>query len=423
MYETMMAKMVAWNEKMNGIPRKCLLITIVLLAAGAVIALFPFCWPFMVALVFSMALEPFVRVVSGRLEKVKMGRTIATLIGMVVLFGIVAFLTTFAVQQIWRELMALVRAVPSVIAWIRDVAVPWVRDLYLQYQDVLPSYVMDAINNAFATVGQELAKLATTLSALLTTGAWATAMSVMDVVLAVVLTIMGTFYLTADKVRIMAFFQRTFPVDVRRHSALIKTNLVKALFGQLKSQINVSLIIITFLILVFVVFGVPYGFLAGLIIGIADALPVIGAGLFLIPWSIVSFVLGDVQLGLIMALTYVGTIVVRQVFEPRIVGKNLGLYPLATMIAMFAGYRALGFIGLLGGPVMLNVIKVVLEADRVVNAGVKDGGEGGAEENTAGSSSAGSNPATVKKQKPKGLRAKGKLPFSNGKKRNYRKKA
>ena len=90
--------------------------------------------------------------------------------------------------------------------------------------------------------------------------------------------------------------------------------------------------------------------------------------MFLIPWTVVSFVAGDVRTGALLACIYVGTIVIRQIFEPRIVGKNLGLYPLATMIAMYAGYQALGVLGLLGGPVMLNILKVVLEADNAVEA-------------------------------------------------------
>ena len=80
--------------------------------------------------------------------------------------------------------------------------------------------------------------------------------------------------------------------------------------------------------------------------------------------SILSFVLGDFALGIFAACVYVGTIIIRQVFEPRIVGKQLGLYPLATMIAMCAGYRMFGLLGLLGGPILLNLVKVVLAADR-----------------------------------------------------------
>lgn len=367
MYDVIMNKLTAWNTRMNGIPRKCMLIAITLLTAWLAFLLFPYCWPFVVALVFSLLLEPFVRLVSGWLQRVKIARSLATLLGMVLLFGLLGLLFGVLINRLLRELMSLVRAVPGIITWISGTAVPWARDLYTQYQDILPPYVMDMINNAFSTLGQELAKWAASLSALLTSGAWTTAMSLMDVILAVVLTVMGTYYLTADRGRIYAFFHRTFPLGVRQHSALIKTKLVKALFGQLRSQLNVSLIIICFLALSFVIYGLPYGLLAGLLIGIADALPVIGAGLFLIPWSILGFVFGDVPLGIFMACIYVGTVVVRQVFEPRIVGKNLGLYPLATMIAMYAGYQALGVLGLLGGPILLNVTKVVLEADKTVS--------------------------------------------------------
>ena len=123
-----------------------------------------------------------------------------------------------------------------------------------------------------------------------------------------------------------------------------------------------------FLVLAFTIFGIRYGLLIGVVIGVADALPVLGAGLFLIPSSILGFVTGDIGTGIFMACMYVGTIVIRQVFEPRIVGKNLGLYPLATMIAMYAGYRMLGFLGLLAGPVLLNILKVVLEADEAARA-------------------------------------------------------
>ncbi len=405
MSESLWFKLADWNDRMNGIPRKCLLIAITLLCAALVFALFPYCWPFVVALVFSMVLEPFVRLVSKGLQQLKMARSAATLLGMLILFGLVGILAVATIGRLWRELMGLVRAVPGVISWISATVLPWARGLYAQYQDILPAYVMDMINNALASVGQSLGQWAASLSKVLTSGAWTTAMSLMDVVLSIVLTIMGTYYLTADKSRIAAFFRRTFPQDVRRHSVLIKTNLVKALFGQLKSQLTVSSVIILFLVTFFIIFGVRYGLLAALLIGLADALPVVGAGLFLIPWSILSFVLGDVGTGILMACMYLGTIVIRQVLEPRIVGKNLGLYPLATMIAMYAGYHALGFLGLLGGPIMLSLIKVVLEADKAV-AGPGPGAE-----------SAAPPPASPVVAQPK---TDGELTLPNGKKKPFR---
>ena len=364
MADTLIDKLTGWNRRMNGIPRKGLLIAITLFFAWLLVKAFPYCWPFIVATLFSMILEPFVRFVAKKFPNQRMSRNIATLFGMLVLFGLVALLATILINRLWHEIVSLARVAPGMISQATSTVIPWAQDLYRRYQDILPPSGLTMLDDAIRSVGQTVAGFATTVSRMVTAGAWTTAMSVMDVVLSVVLTIMGTFYLTADRSRITGFFVKNFPHDVIRHSNLIKTNLIRALFGQVKSQLTVSLVIIVFLVLVFVVFGIPYGLLVGLAIGVADALPVIGAGLFLIPWSVVGFVVGDVRTGLIMACTYVGMVAIRQIVEPRVVGKNLGLYPLATMMAMYAGYQSLGVLGLLGGPVMLNVIKVVLAADK-----------------------------------------------------------
>ena len=53
----------------------------------------------------------------------------------------------------------------------------------------------------------------------------------------------------------------------------------------------------------------------------------------------------------------------RQIIEPRIVGKQLGLYPLVTMMSMFAGFQIMGTLGLIAGPLVANICKVTLDAD------------------------------------------------------------
>jgi sporulation integral membrane protein YtvI len=185
----------------------------------------------------------------------------------------------------------------------------------------------------------------------------------------VVLTIMGTYYLSSDRERIFAFFHRTFPAEMVRKSVLLKRDIFKALFGQIRAQLLVSLMITVVVMLGLVLQQEPYWLLIGFLIGLADALPVLGAGLFLIPWSIVGFVMGNTTTGIGMALLYLAVVVVRQIAEPRIVGKNLGLYPLATMMAMFAGLQITGnVLGLLLGPVLLNLLKVVLRADSQAEA-------------------------------------------------------
>ena len=366
----LMDRLSQWNIRMKGLPRKGMLVAVTLLATWLFFVLAPLCWPFLVAMLASMMLEPLVRFCMKHLRRIRPSRSLITLLGMVLLYGVLGVGMFALIKRLIQELVSLAYATPGFVRWISNTVVPYLQGLYHQYSDVLPATAMTMVNNALSALGENLIKLAGTLSASLTGGAVRFTTAIPDIMLSIVLTIMGTYYMTADRERILAFFRRTFPMGMQRHSKMLKRNLFHALFGQVKSQLTVSLIIITFLTLAFVVYGIQYGLLVGVLIGVCDALPVIGAGLFLIPWSIFELILGHYATGIFLAAVYVGTIVIRQISEPRIVGANLGLYPLATMVAIFAGFRLFGFLGLLGGPILLNLLKVVLEADDIAR-GVK----------------------------------------------------
>ena len=352
------ARLGAWNARMNGLPRKAMLVALTLLLAALFFLLLPYCWPFVLVFLFSRLLEAPVRLFQRRLK-----RPVATALCVLMLFGLAGWVLSALVSRLFQELAALVKTLPQAVAWLSDTAIPWVRQEYLQYQALLPAWVADAVSRSLSLLGESLLKWAGTLSAALTSGAWSTAASIPYALLSMVLTVMGTYYMTADRARIAAFFRRTLPSGIHQKGRALWLRLLRALMGQMRSQLMVSLAITVFLMLALGAFRVRYGLLIGLVIGVADALPVLGAGLFLIPWSLLSFLTGDIRTGVLAAALYVGAVVIRQVLEPRLVGKHLGLYPLAAMVSMFAGYRLMGFLGLLAGPVLLNVAKVILEAD------------------------------------------------------------
>lgn len=352
-----------WNQKMNGLPRIAWLVALTLFGTWLFIVAFPYCWPFILAFLLSRLLAPPVRFCMNHMKRVKLPRGLITLLGMILLFGILGTGLFALASRMVRELVQLAQNTPAFVAWLSDTALPYIRDLYQSYSDVLPATVMTYVDAAISSISNAAIDFAGALSATITGGAVKTAASVPTILLSIVLTIMGTYYMTADKERINAFFRRTFPESIRRHTIVLKKNLVHSLFGQVKSQLLVSLIIMSFLMLAFVLFKVRYGLLLGFFIGLADALPVIGAGLFLIPWCLFELIMGHYAMAAFFAIAYICVIIIRQIAEPRIVGHNLGLYPLATMLAMYVGFRLMGFLGLIGGPVLLNLLRVVLEAD------------------------------------------------------------
>ena len=50
----------------------------------------------------------------------------------------------------------------------------------------------------------------------------------------------------------------------------------------------------------------------------------------------------------------------KEVVEPKILGKNLGVHPLLTLVVLYTGYSLFGFVGILTVPVFLAVINVLL---------------------------------------------------------------
>ena len=92
------------------------------------------------------------------------------------------------------------------------------------------------------------------------------------------------------------------------------------------------------------------------IISVLDILPVLGVGTVLIPWGISALITGKLLLGFGILLIYLVITVVRNIVEPRLVGTNLGLHPLATLMAMICGVRLFGAIGMFGLPLTLSFL-------------------------------------------------------------------
>ena len=101
---------------------------------------------------------------------------------------------------------------------------------------------------------------------------------------------------------------------------------------------------------------VPHAVLLALAIAVFDVLPVLGTGGILIPWGIVMAVRGNLKMAVGMLVLYLVIAAVRNILEPGLVGKQIGLHPLAALIAMFLGLKLLGLAGMIGLPVALSVV-------------------------------------------------------------------
>lgn len=107
----------------------------------------------------------------------------------------------------------------------------------------------------------------------------------------------------------------------------------------------------------FSVLGVKYSFLAALGGAFIDILPVFGVGTLLVPWAILMFLTGNQFMGVGLLALWAIISVVRQFAEPKIVGKSLGISPVLTLLATYAGLRLFGVLGMIGAPAIVVFVK------------------------------------------------------------------
>jgi len=140
----------------------------------------------------------------------------------------------------------------------------------------------------------------------------------------------------------------------------------KALGGWLKAQLKLSGMSLVILLAGFLILRVPYAPVWALLIAIVDAVPLLGTGTALVPWAAVCFLQGSTVRGIGLLGIFAVTALTRSTLEPRLVGRQLGLDPLMTLAALYAGFKLWGIGGMLLAPVLSVAVKELrAESDRM----------------------------------------------------------
>ncbi len=124
----------------------------------------------------------------------------------------------------------------------------------------------------------------------------------------------------------------------------------------LKAQIFILLVISLICVAGLCLTGNPYAVLAGMGIGLCDALPFIGTGTIFVPWMLIDILNGKYILAAVYGVLYVICSFVRQILEPRLIGEKLGCPPIVVLMSIYVGIHVYGAAGVLLGPVSVFLI-------------------------------------------------------------------
>lgn len=283
---------------------------------------------------------------------------VITVLLLLILFGIVMF---FTFKKVFQEVTVLIdRATDEsdpIGAWIKNSLdmilsiterIPFLKDS--ANKEKIAELLSNAARSAIASLGKSVTSVV---------GRVVTAMP--KVALSLIVTIIACFYASCDLDKIKAFLFSILPKERREAVCDIFRTAVFSLRVYVKAYPLLFLLTFSEVLAGLLILRRPYAFLWAIIIAIVDILPIFGAGTVLIPWSVFLFLSGRYSLGCGMLILYGTVTVIRQIAEPHLVGKGLGIHPLATLFCMFAGFRLFGVIGLLTAPAAALIIKGFLK--------------------------------------------------------------
>ena len=125
------------------------------------------------------------------------------------------------------------------------------------------------------------------------------------------------------------------------------------------------LILMTYFILLigFLLLGIKRALFLALVVAVLDLLPVIGVGTLLVPWGVLEIATGSTSLGVGLIILFIVNATLRQLLEPKIIGKSLNVHPVVTLLLIYVGYSLFGFVGLILLPVVAVVLGGALKRD------------------------------------------------------------
>ena len=337
-----------------------LYIVLVLIVVYLLFKLGIFLFPFTLALFFSIMTQPFSRFLE---KKLKFSQKIATIVSIVLFLVIFLGFISLSALRLSGEIYKLsinLNKYSKEAQNLWNTAIDKVYSLLGYFPEGFDEQVKNSINGFIRMGTSKLGSFINSLINFIT--------SIPTIILYICITILSTFFISLDKNKIMAFLEQQFPKSWIKKVYNIKREMFNVLGSYIRAQIILMTIcffelLISFNILSFLKFNLQYPLIFSIVICIIDALPILGAGAVLLPWSLISFVTGDINLGLALLIIYFLVLSVRQMLEPKLISQNLGVHPLVTLISMYSGFKFFGVIGFLIGPVVMIILKNVFSRE------------------------------------------------------------
>lgn len=312
--------------------------------------------PLIVALITSLLLSPIVKLLQ---KKFTLSQKLSVIIVFMIFIAFLGLSSFFIITKVVTEAARIIQHAPE---YVNEINKAW----YVIEQDVikasenLPKAVTDAVSNQVETT---LNYISNEISG------WITIENVSNFVKGIptylvsfIVYLIALFLFLIDLPTIKLGIYSMLKEKTAEKVTFMSKRLSNVVFGFLKAQFLVSIIIFIVSLLGLLLIKPEVAIIMSLIIWLIDFIPIIGSIVILAPWAAFHLITGNITTGTQLAILAVILLIIRRTVEPKVMGSHIGLSPLATLIAMYLGLKLLGILGFIIGPLILIAFTAAREA-------------------------------------------------------------
>lgn len=340
------------------------------------VGLIRFLMPFVIGWIISCIANP---VVCWLDKKLKIQKKFGSALMIIIVIGAVVGLAYLIVSLLVKEMGSWVLSLPQLYTDI-GAEVDEISKNMSGLLNVLPKGILDAGNTLISNLGAIMSEWIGELGEPTVSFAGNVAKQIPALVIGTFVTILSAYFFVADRESVLRWFQRVIPEAIYQRVSMALSHFKYAVGGYFMAQFKIMIVVCVILFVGLCLLRVEYAIVLSILIGFLDFLPFFGTGTAFIPWCIYTLLTGDYLRALFLAIIYAVTQVFHQMIQPKLIGDEVGLKPLPTLILIYIGYKLGGVLWMILsvplGMILINMFRAgafdyILNDVRILAKGIR----------------------------------------------------
>lgn len=321
-----------------------------------------FFMPFIIGWIISLIAAPLVRFLE---EKLKIRRKALSAFVIIAVLAVVILLVYSVVVRLARETISFINELP--VLW-KQIEAEFAQiganleGIYVR----LPLDLQEKLTQLSNGLGDYFSNFIGSIGTPTFTAVGNFAKQLPDMFMAVIMTLLSSYFFVADKTYLSDFMKKYMPKVIYYRFNLVRRSLRDAVGGYFKAQFKIEIWVYILLVIGLLILGIDYALVIALGIAFLDLLPVFGTGTVMVPWAVIEILSGEYKRAIGLLIIWCIGQLVRQLIQPKIMGDSIGIDPIPTLFLLYIGYHIAGVLG------MIVVLPIAIIVINLNEAGVFD---------------------------------------------------